>query len=81
MLRAPLFCFGVCLRQQFAADGGRRADLAGGLGDGDRLADNPPVIVYRVRGDRITAGGAEVVDFADKLAAVIECLHSASFEK
>lgn len=69
------------LRQHLAADGGRYVHLAVGLGNGDRLADNPPVVVHRVRGDRIAARGAEVVNLADQLAAVVVGFHAASFLK
>jgi hypothetical protein len=65
------------LGEQFAADGGRRAHFAVGLGRAHCLANDSTIICVEqcVRSDGLAIRCSEVVDFAYQLAVIVEALH------
>jgi hypothetical protein len=67
--------------KQFAADCGRRAHFAVGLGYTYCLANDSTIICVElcVRSDGLAVRRSEMVDFAYQLAVVVEALHDSSF--
>ena len=69
-------------RQQFSADSCRRAHLAGlRVLNRNVLAGWATVGIGRVGGDAFAVTGAEMLNLADKIAAVVVGFHAISFEK